>query len=47
MNDITIIADNISNKIHTIRELQVMFDSDLAELVTAEAKIKIFQNGKN
>lgn len=32
MNEITIINDTISNKIYTIRGLQVMLDRDLAEL---------------
>ncbi|QOG13163.1 ORF6N domain-containing protein [Arcobacter sp. FWKO B] len=38
MNEITIINDTISNKIYTIRGLQVMLDRDLAELYQVEAK---------
>jgi hypothetical protein len=38
MNDITLIATD------TIRGHAMMLDCDLAELFTAEAKIKIFQN---
>lgn len=37
MTNLTI-ADTISTKIHTIRGLQVMLDSDLAELYAVEAK---------
>lgn len=32
MNEITIINGTISNKIYTIRGIQVMLDRDLAEL---------------
>ncbi|WP_332444376.1 ORF6N domain-containing protein [Wolinella succinogenes] len=38
MHDLTTPADTISNKIHTIRGLQVMFDRDLAELYGVETK---------
>lgn len=38
MNDITTTSDTISNKIHTIRGLQVMLDRDLAELYGVETK---------
>ncbi|WP_294882251.1 hypothetical protein [Sulfurimonas sp. RIFOXYB12_FULL_35_9] len=39
-----ITKDTISNKPHTIRGHVVILGCDLAELFTAEAKIKILQN---
>ncbi|MDO9266806.1 MAG: ORF6N domain-containing protein [Sulfurimonas sp.] len=38
MNTLTVI-DTISNKIHTIREFQVMLDRDLAELYGVETRV--------
>ncbi len=40
----TTTTNTISNKHHAIRGLGVMLSRDFAELLTAEAKIKIFQN---
>ena len=37
-NDIVSVEDNIQNKIFTIRNMQVMLDSDLAELYGVETK---------
>jgi len=34
-----ITSQHIENKIHTLREVQVMFDSDLAELYQVEVKV--------
>ena len=33
------LSDRIQNRIHTIRGLQVMMDSDLAELYQVEVKV--------
>jgi hypothetical protein len=42
MNELTLaINDSIKNKIYTIRGLQVMLDSDLAELYDVETKVFI------
>lgn len=38
MNEITMVNDAISNKIYTIRGLQVMLDRDLAELYQVETR---------
>jgi hypothetical protein len=40
----TTTTDTISKKPHTIQGHAMMLGCDLAELFTAEAKIKIFQN---
>jgi len=34
-----VLSDKIQNRIHTIRGLQVMMDSDLAELYQVEVKV--------
>lgn len=47
MGDLITPTDTISNKPHIIRGHVIMLGCDLAELITAKAKIKIFQNGKN
>lgn len=39
MNELTIIHDTISNKIHIICGLQVMLDRELAELYEIETKV--------
>ncbi len=44
MTNQTTITDTVSNKPHTIRVHAMILGCDLAELFTAEAKIKIFQN---
>ncbi|NCO00723.1 MAG: hypothetical protein GW906_02670 [Epsilonproteobacteria bacterium] len=46
MTNPTTTTDIILNKPHTIRRHAMMQGCDLAELFTAEAKIKIFQNDK-